>query len=288
MRSRLIVMLSALLWSMALGASALAEEDGGESVAEQEQDADGRDEAARALQQGLPSGASEQTGPAVGPGGKPLRADHPGTEASLQPRMQTNRIEGLQFGEGVESGEAYNLRIRELETKVDDLKERVFRSKSRIVLLKETVLSGNLAGSRAVIVYETKLGNAYGLRRAVFSLDGNRIFSRLDRDGDLARTRGFEVYSGMVSPGTHNVSVNLTFQGTGYGVFRYAEGYEFNLRSACQFVAEEGKTSIVTITAYEKGNVFTAHEDRPWVGCQVRMVELTRDELETVSTADRP
>ncbi|MFU8803629.1 MAG: hypothetical protein ACNA8W_07475, partial [Bradymonadaceae bacterium] len=135
-------------------------------------------------------------------------------------------------------------------------------------------------------VYDTRLSNTYKLRRAVFSLDGSRVFNRLDRDGDLSKEKRMEIYNGTITPGTHTVSVMLGFQGSGYGVFRYAEGYEFNLRSSCQFTAEEGRTSVVTVTAYEKGNVFTAHEDRPDIVCQVSIVDLTREDAGMVSEGD--
>ncbi|MFU8806709.1 MAG: hypothetical protein ACNA8W_23070, partial [Bradymonadaceae bacterium] len=111
-------------------------------------DFDSATEAEAALEESAQPPRDQAPEEVIGPGGTPLRTDYPGTEASLQPRMDTDRIEGLEFGEGG-SAEAYDLRVKELETKIDDLKEKVFRSKSRIVLLKETVLSGNLAGSRA-------------------------------------------------------------------------------------------------------------------------------------------
>ena len=62
-------------------------------------------------------------------------------------------------------------------------------------------------------------------------------------------------------------------------MFSYAKGYEFNVRSSCQFTAEEGKTTLLSIVTYEKGNAFTAHEDRPDVQCHVSMVDLTAEDL---------
>ncbi|RAL25002.1 hypothetical protein DL240_01970 [Lujinxingia litoralis] len=217
--------------------------------------------------------------PVLGPGGRVLRTDYPGTEASLQARMDTDRIEGIEIPEGENPEEVYDLRVRDLETKIDDLKERVFRSKSRIVLLKETILSGNLAGSRAVLRFENDLGSAYNIRRALFSVDGSRVFNELDRDGNLSNANDLEIFSGPVNPGTRTVSVSLELQGSGYGVFSYARGYEFDLRFSCNFTAEEGRTTIVTVRAYKGGNAFTAHEDRPDGVCQVTMVELDLDDL---------
>lgn len=218
-------------------------------------------------------------GDVKGPGGRVLRSDYPGTKESLQANMDTARIEGVSIQDGQRPDEIYDLRVKELETKIDDLKERVFRSKSRIVLLKETVLSGNLAGSRVIITHESKLGSVYKIRRGLFSIDGNRIFNQIDRDGDLAAKRSLDIYNGTTTPGTHTVSIVLGLQGSGFGMFSYAKGYEFNVRSSCQFTAEEGKTTLLSIVTYEKGNAFTAHEDRPDVQCHVSMVDLTAEDL---------
>jgi hypothetical protein len=221
-----------------------------------------------------------------GPGGRPLRTDYPGTEESLQPRMDTRQIEGVERLEGEDAEEVYDLRVRELETQIDDLKERVFRSKSRIVLLKETVLAENLAGSRAVVTFENALGTAYQVERGIFSIDGSRVYSAADTQ-ELRAREGLEVFSGPLAPGTHTVSVSLGLRGSGYGLFSYARGYEFDLRFSCQFTAEEGRTTRVIVRSYKGGNVFTAHEDRPDGICHVTMTELTVDELEPADPPDR-
>ncbi len=244
-------------------------------------------EAAAAEEASEPSevAGEEPAGEVIGPGGRVLRSDYPGTRESLQANMDTARIEGISIHDGQRPDEIYDLRVKELETKIDDLKERVFRSKSRIVLLKETVLSGNLAGSRVIITHESKLGSIYKIRRGLFSIDGNRVFNKIDRDGDLASLRTWDIYNGTTTPGTHTVSIVLGLQGSGFGMFSYAKGYEFNVRSSCQFTAEEGKTTLLSIVTYEKGNAFTAHEERPDVQCHVSMVDLTAEDLSEESVA---
>ncbi len=246
------------------------EEGSAEEEARDEGEAD--EESAAAVEEG------DQGEVIEGPGGRPLRTDYPGTEESLQPRMDTRGVDGVERVEGEDAEEVYDLRVRELETQIDDLKERVFRSKSRIVLLKETVLAENLAGSRAVVTYENALGAAYRVERAVFSIDGSRVYSAVDSDR-LGR-EDVEVFSGPLTPGTHTVSASLGLRGSGYGLFSYARGYEFDLRFSCQFTAEEGRTTLVTVRSFKGGNVFTAHEDRPTGICHVTMTELTIDELE--------
>merc|ERR1712000_620024 len=103
--------------------------EGGEAPAE------GGEAPAEGVEGGVEGGAPADGGPKVGPGGREMRTDYPGTEESLRERMETDRIQGVASGD-VSSQEVYDLRVKELETRIDDLKDKVFRSKSRIVLLK--------------------------------------------------------------------------------------------------------------------------------------------------------
>ena len=49
-------------------------------------------------------------------------------------------------------GSTYAIRLRDLEASVDELKDRIRRSHTRLALLSDTILSGGAAGSRAEIV----------------------------------------------------------------------------------------------------------------------------------------
>lgn len=237
---------------------------------------DADDAAAPAQPTDPPVVAAPKSGPRTGPGGKPLREDYPGTEESKQARMATERIEGLAFNEGETADEAYDLRIRDLETKVDDLKETVFRSKSRIVLLKETVLSGTVAGSRAIVNHVNELGSTYVLRRAMYSLDGARIFSEQGQKDGLGDRSKIEVFKGSVTPGTHRISVLMELQGSGYNVFSYMDGYKFSIQDSCEFTAQEGSSAMVQVRLYEKGGTFSRYEDRLGIECSVNLVDLSK------------
>ena len=172
-----------------------------------------------------------------------------------------------------DDGGSYELRVKELEEKVNDLKEKIFRSKSRLVLLKETVLRGRIAGSKAVVVHKNEMGNSFKLEQAIYSLDGNQIYNKHDQDGDLADKETFELFNGAIVPGKHNVSVLLVYRGNGYGVFAYLQGYKFTIRSSYAFTAEEGKTTKLSVVAFEKGNFTTALEDRPGVRYEIEFFD---------------
>lgn len=220
-------------------------------------------------------GATEER---IGPGGRTLRTDYPGTDESLKSRMDTDRIEGLEIDPN-QPQEAYTMRVKELETKIDDLKEKVFQSKTRIVLLRETLLSGNLAGARASIVHRSEIGSAFKLRQATYSLDGTKVFGQVDNNGSLSDKNVFEVYNGGISPGNHTLSVSLRYQGSGYGLFTYFDGYEFPIKSSCQFEAKEGKVVQVRATPYEAGDATTSKENRPNFKCEVKYFDSKQDDV---------
>ncbi len=176
-----------------------------------------------------------------------------------------------------ENGAAYDLRVKELEEKVNDLKEKIFRSKSQLVLLKETVLRGKIAGSKAVLVYNNDMGNSFKLEESIFSLDGNQIYNKRDQDGDLSDKDNIELFNGAIVPGKHNISVQVIYRGNGYGVFKYLQGYKFTIRSSYTFTAEEGKTTRVKIVGYEKGNFTTALKDRPDISYEVEFFDESKE-----------
>src|SRR5690349_19187812 len=75
---------------------------------------------------------------------------------------------------------SYTVRLHDLERRVNELKEQIFRSKARLNLLKETVLHGVIAGARAVITHRNEMGSMYTPIRYVYALDGQEIYSKTD------------------------------------------------------------------------------------------------------------
>lgn len=231
--------------------------------------------------------ADQQSGdkkPSKGPGGREMREDYPGTDEAMQSNMETDRIEGLEFeGEGAPS-EAYDMRLQELETKIDDLKEKVFQSKSRVVLLKETVLGGNLSGSRAVIVHRNRLGPRFKLKRAMYSLDGSRVFNESREGGGLKKSDRIKVFDSSVTAGNHNVSILLEYEGGPVGIFSYMKGYQFKVRSSCPFDAQEGKATMIEIQAVRGGGAFSDMEKKADIRCEITTKDLTEDTMDDLES----
>ncbi len=157
----------------------------------------------------------------------------------------------------------YAVRLRDLERRVDELKEQIFRSKARLNLLKETVLHGVIAGSRAIIMHRNEMSSVYLPVRYVYSLDGAEIYAKSDDSGKLGDQKEIEIFNGALVPGNHTLSVTMIYQGHG---LPYVEGYKFTARSSHTFTAGEGKQLQLKVIGYEKGNpVTTAFENRPAV-----------------------
>jgi hypothetical protein len=201
-----------------------------------------------------PAAAQPQTPPPAGAAAQPQTAPPPATAPQPDPGAATTP-------QG-----SYTVRLHDLERRVNELKEQIFRSKARLNLLKETVLHGVIAGARAVITHRNEMGSMYTPIRYVYALDGQEIYAKSDESGKLSDQKEIEVFNGSITPGNHTLSVQMVYQGNGYGVFSYLKGYKFTARSSRTFTAPEGKQLTMKVVGFEKGNpVTTDPKDRPAV-----------------------
>jgi hypothetical protein len=177
--------------------------------------------------------------------------------------------------EGAMNGATYSVRLRDLEQRVDELKDQIRRSHTRLAMISDTILSGGAAGSRAELVFHDEMSSAFLLTQATFVMDNQVQYNKLDDSGALADQKEIPIYTGSVPPGDHTIQVALTFQGNGYGVFSYLRGYKFEVKSSHSFTAVEGKALSVVATAFEKGGVTTPLEQRPTVEWHETLKPLT-------------
>lgn len=190
-----------------------------------------------------------------------------------------------QRDEGMDAG-TYAVRLRDLEQRINELKEQIFRSKARLSLLAETVLHGVVAGAQAIIVHENRMSSSYRLVKAVYALDGAPIFNRADEEGGLSDREEFEVYNGSIVPGEHTLTVNLEYRGHGYGIFSYLKGYRFKVRSNYSFTAPEGRAVTVRVVGYEKGGPTAPLEERPAIRYVERVSERSRRAADSEDAAE--
>ena len=160
--------------------------------------------------------------------------------------------------------EAFTTRVKTLEEQVVDLKEKIYRTKARLLLLQETVLGGDLStGARAVIYHRNEMGSGFILESVAYALDGAPIFTKVDVGGDLDKREEFEIFNGRIVPGNHQIAVRMVYRGSGYGIFKYLEGYKFKLQSNQTFNAEGGKVTTLKVVGYDKGGITSDIKERP-------------------------
>ena len=180
-------------------------------------------------------------------------------------------------------GATYAVRLRDLEQRIDELKEQIRRSHTRLSLLSDTIMGGGGSGAHATLTFENHMSSAFRLVKAVFVLDGAVQFNRVDDSGALAEQKKIPIYRGSVPSGDHTLQVLLEYQGNGYGVFSYLKGYRFEVRSSHSFTITEGRTITLQAIAYEKGGATVAFEQRPALRFQEKMGTLN-----SASPAARP
>lgn len=173
--------------------------------------------------------------------------------------------------------ELNDLKVRTLEERVSDLKEKIFRTKARLMNLQEMVIGGDItSGAKAVVVHRNEMGSSFYLESAAYALDGAPIYTKVDVDGDLEKRDEFEIFNGRVVPGNHQVAVQLVYRGHGYGLFSYLEGFRFKVQSSYTFTAEPGKVNTIKVVGYEKGGITAELKDRPAVRYDVDTQKETR------------
>jgi hypothetical protein len=155
------------------------------------------------------------------------------------------------------------VKVQSLEEKTSDLKDKVFRTKARLMNLQEMVIGGDITtGGRAVIIHRNEMGSSFYLESVSYALDGAPIYSKADLDGDLDERKEVEVFNGRVGPGNHQLSVQMVFRGHGFGVFSYLRDYKFKAQSAYTIEAAPGKVVTLKVVGYEKDGFTSELKDR--------------------------
>ncbi|MEO8554141.1 MAG: hypothetical protein ABI678_29400 [Kofleriaceae bacterium] len=161
------------------------------------------------------------------------------------------------------------VRMRRIEQRTQALKERAWQLKARVQTLKEQMLGGGV-GAQALISHENEMGSSFHLVKLTYTLDGTQIFARTDDTGEnLFKTKSFDIFTGPISPGSHQLAMVATYKGHGYGVFEYLSKFTFTARNTSSFVSGEGKISRVECRGFEKGGAATPMEKRAAIDCKV-------------------
>jgi hypothetical protein len=172
-------------------------------------------------------------------------------------------------------------RFSDLEKQIAKLKEDVFNSKTRVMQLREQVLQNVVAESRLVLVHENSIGMGFSLDRVIYYLDNNKIYFSENDNGQLDGKKAFIISDSTIVPGNHILTAEMTFKGSG-GIFTYVSGYKFNVKSNYRFFATKGKIMAVRAIAFAKGGVAGKFEDKPGVKYEVKQVQYSKENLDSL------
>ncbi len=172
----------------------------------------------------------------------------------------------------------FNRQLLTVEEDTNALKERVFRAKATLQLLKEIVIEGSTSGSRAVVWHFNELGASYTLESISYYLDGQSVYSKTDPTGELDGQSELKLWDGAVPPGNHNLTVTAVVRGNGFGVFKYVDGYTFKIQSSYAFAAEDGHVSNLRVILDEPPGLGRSFADGPRVFYELKTVRQSAEE----------
>ena len=197
----------------------------------------------------------------------------PAVEAPAAPAVEKSSAESRESRKSA--------RLRELQNRVVSLKEEIFRTKTRLMLIKERLLNNVIAEAKLVLVHKNQLGDSFTIEEVTYYLDDNKIYFGDEASANLDE-REFAVYDGTVVPGHHVLLVDFKLRGES-GFFSYLEDFRFRIRSNYTFFASRGRISVLNSQVFESGGFLTDFRDRPKVNYELQQLPYTRDNLEKVS-----
>jgi len=171
----------------------------------------------------------------------------------------------------------HDFQLRELEEKVVGLKEKVFRAKTRLLLLKERLLNDVIAEAKVVIFHENDMGSSFKPVQVLYHLDGEKIYFADDSSRLLEDQSSIEIFNQNMVPGNHVLAVEMVYRGDS-SVFAYLKDYLFKLRASYTFYATKGKITTVRSIGYQKGDITYDLRERPSITFDVKQVSYTNEE----------
>lgn len=218
------------------------------------------------------------------PGGPPAPAGDttPAPEGDPAAAPASGPVAGA--GVGTVGAELHDAKLRELEEQVIGLKEKVFRSKTRLLLLKERILNDVIAEAKVVIFHENDMGASFKAVQVLYHLDGEKIYFQDDTSRVLDDQDSIEIFNQNLVPGNHVLAVEMIYRGDS-ALFPYLKDYLFKLRANYTFFATKGKITTVRAIGYQRGDITYDLRERPSIKFDVKQISYTAEDAPTSSTA---
>ncbi|MCB1152112.1 MAG: hypothetical protein H6684_00335 [Deltaproteobacteria bacterium] len=153
--------------------------------------------------------------------------------------------------------------MQNLEERLGEIREEVFRSKASLKQLLDQVRMGSVSLISFSIRHSHEVGPTFELETLAYTLDGFEIYRAVNtEDTALESFQDEPIYEGSLLPGEHLLVVDTVYRGKGYGVFSYLSQYLFKVKSRYSFTVVEGDVVVLNVTSYDEGAFLTSLRDR--------------------------
>ena len=164
-------------------------------------------------------------------------------------------------------------KLNDISTSVNDLKEKVYKSKAKLKLMEETLLLGKITGSKAIVRFKNNTGGLFNITAGEYYLNGKLVY-KFNPNKD--QNRDVVIFDSETPPGNNKIKLKLSFTGADSGVlklFSYFKDYKFNMESDYEFPVTYGKTTVVNIEGVDLGPFKNSLDER----LSVRYKTMTED-----------
>ncbi|MCC6278093.1 MAG: hypothetical protein IT289_09280 [Oligoflexia bacterium] len=164
---------------------------------------------------------------------------------------------------------------------IDTLKERVLDKKTHNLLFRQLMKTEAVESSYPVVTIKhiNEMSSRYKIFTLVYLIDNERVFvySLEDNLGKKVLGRETNVFKGPLVPGTHELSVEVVYQGNDAGVFSYINEYKIPTSGKKTFKVDKGQAADIQVVGFEKGWALTDFKDRPDLKFKIYSAKSSKD-----------
>ena len=183
-------------------------------------------------------------------------------------------IQGSAFAQ--EEATDFNKQLMDVENEVNDLKERFFKSKATLRLLKESIVQGSIQGAQIEVSFKDKLGSSYILQSILCRINGKEQSTNpSDASNDLSSQKNYKIISMNLPPEQHTIEVVVKLNGNGKGLFSYVNKYSFEVKGGSTFTPKQGDKCDIYVTLSERKGFALSFLDKPQISFEQRCTPMS-------------
>ncbi len=161
--------------------------------------------------------------------------------------------------------------LEALEVAIDSIESSISEASDQVDILKDTALSGRVGRTYAKVHHRDLMGSGYKLLSIRYRMDGQVLLERDEKAKPPEKV--VPLYEGAIEPGAHLFEVEAVVASGTFGVFTYAQGYEFKVESKYTLRVREGRLNRLSIVFHQKPDVTLPPEQRLGVRFDLEVAE---------------